>query len=709
MSLDSRGHSHIQYMTSVEPVSPLESSDTTPIQDPLHESIRASGHENNLAPVTSLDSFITPRNSQNYSESDALPTSLVRRLPNHYYVSSDHPRNDNLQRPLPTVPGNLDISYPTSDSCEPIIPSVSHDIKLSPRSHIFTSWWWWWEIFAIILSITSMILIALLLSRINGIPLESWGLPIAPHSLIAILTTVGKTALLVPAASCISQLKWRHFIRRPRKLIDLQHFDDASRGPWGSTLFVWHLAFRARLLVALGFSLVTVLSLGIDPSAQQILGFPVRESPLNNASVMLGTANLYYSKGFLENTGTSRGTWQPNSDLLAIQSSIVNGATGSVFQPYFNCPAPASRCVWDTFTTFGMCTKFWNASGEAVPHCSPLDPAGTMNCTYSLPGIDVVDDEDNTMVMQWNSESTGGAGPSTMVFQSQFSSSGIDASRTHIGSLLAVKALGNGYPTIETNATGVSGLSPPPTEVYYATFDWCAKKFQGVSASQKHIDPSPITSEGLTFVDTVELGDQGNLMGTNYYTYEANVTHSNFSVSTMALDYLPKYLGTLLTTTVYHNIYRPDNGPTDDLLAVGFALMNSNLSHVVSDIAETLTNQIRSNDPGDNYNATTTAGKAFFDEPYIEVQWAYLVLPLIVTLLTAVLLVVTIIVTDKQPLLKHSSMALLVNRLHGWADEELDVNGPQTQEKLDELAEVMVAGLEDDENGRMRLVRKKLE
>ncbi|TGJ88676.1 hypothetical protein E0Z10_g102 [Xylaria hypoxylon] len=542
-----------------------------------------------------------------------------------------------------------------------------------------------------------MSLIALLLSKVDGTPLEAWGLPIVPQSLIAILTTAGKTALLVPAASCISQLKWRHFAKRPRKLIDIQLFDDASRGPWGSTLLFCHLAFRARLLVALGFALVTVLALGIDPSAQQILTFPVRESPLGNVSVVLGTADMYYSKGFLENTDASQeGTWRPNSDLLAIQSSIVNGATGSVFQPYFNCPGPASRCTWDIFTTLGVCAEFKNASKEAVAHCTPENNAGTMNCTYTVPGMDVADDDEKgTMVMQWNGEGTGGAGPSTMLFQSQFSSSDRYPRLSHIGSFLAVKAAagGHGYPLIERNATGGYKVSPPYTEVYYATFDWCAKRFQNVTASQKRLNPGSMTSEGLTWADVVSIGDEGNLMGNNYYTYTSNVTGSAFNVSEMPISFLP----------------RPDILPTEELLAVGFALMNSNLSHVVLNIADTLTNQIRSNNPGDNYNATVTTGSAFFDEPYIEVRWVYLTLPFSVTLFSAALLAITIIITDKQPLLKHSSMALLIHRLQGWEDEELDVDGPQTQEKLDHLAGTMVARLEDNENGRMRLVRKSLD
>ncbi|KAI1749371.1 hypothetical protein F4782DRAFT_542235 [Xylaria castorea] len=674
MSLDSRRLGHVRDVANAEPVSPLGFPDDPSAQGP---NVVVSRDEDALPHALPVDSFMTLEDSQNTRQSGAELASPARYLPNHHYISSGHSLGPNLRTPSPSVPENSDNSYPILESSEPIRSKAAQNSVSSPRSHRSpsSSWWWWWEILAMILSLASMGLLAFLLSKINGIPLAAWDLPIVPQSLIAILTTAGKTALLVPVASCISQLKWHHFAEKPRKLISFQLFDDASRGPWGSTLLVWHLAFRARLLVALGFALVTVLALGIDPSAQQIIKLPVKESPLKNVSVVLGTADFYYSKGLLENTDASEGTWQANSDLLALQSSIINGATGSVFQPYFDY----------TFTTFGVCAEFKDVSKDAVAHCSG-DDSSALNCTYSVPGIDdlPLDGHGNMMVMQWNTEPMGGA----------------------VGSFLAVKAIGDGYPLYGQNATGATVLLPPPTEVYYATFEWCAKTYHNVSASQKHLNQGTMTSQELTFAHRVEIGDVGNLIGTIYLTYISNATGTTFNLTNMAHAVLPNYLSSLLTTTVYHNVYRPDIGPDTDLLAIGFALMNSNLSHVVSDIAETLTNQIRSNNPGDNYNATTTTGEAFFNEPYIEVGWVYLTLPFSVTLFSAILLAITTVITAKQPLLKHSSVALLVNRLQGWDDEELDVDGPQTQEKLDRLAETMVARLEEDQNGRRRLVRK---
>ncbi|KAK6077459.1 hypothetical protein SCUP515_04987 [Seiridium cupressi] len=136
------------------------------------------------------------------------------------------------------------------------------------------TWWWWWEVTAMILSIACMSAFMVLLTKMNNIPLQSWWLPIQPNSVIAILTTVGKAALMVPAAACISQLKWRHFLLQPRTLADLQLFDEASRGPWGSALLLCRLCSSPQVFVALGFAFVITFAFGIDAAAQQVLITP---------------------------------------------------------------------------------------------------------------------------------------------------------------------------------------------------------------------------------------------------------------------------------------------------------------------------------------------------------------------------------------------------------------------------------------------------
>jgi len=50
-------------------------------------------------------------------------------------------------------------------------------------------------------------------------------------------------------------------------------------------------------IIGWALALVTVVSLGIGPSSQQVLDFPSRESVLRNATVTLGRADSFRSKG----------------------------------------------------------------------------------------------------------------------------------------------------------------------------------------------------------------------------------------------------------------------------------------------------------------------------------------------------------------------------------------------------------------------------
>jgi Protein of unknown function (DUF3176) len=114
-----------------------------------------------------------------------------------------------------------------------------------------------------------LVLIVLILSIVNNKPLASWEYSIRPNSLIAVLTTIGKTAMMVIVASCVSQLKWSHF-RRPNDLSDMQLYDDASRGPWGAFMMLLRPSSWIRDGLAGLSAIITIMALAIEPMAQQI-------------------------------------------------------------------------------------------------------------------------------------------------------------------------------------------------------------------------------------------------------------------------------------------------------------------------------------------------------------------------------------------------------------------------------------------------------
>jgi hypothetical protein len=160
---------------------------------------------------------------------------------------------------------------------------------------IWPQFLWWWEIGGLSVSIICCSLLILFLARIDQMSVELWSLWIQPNTAIAILATFTKASLLVPVASCISQLKWWLFRKEQRPLGHLDLMDDASRGPWGAITLLFKLP-RSSITISL-LALITIINLGVEPSAQQVLETSIRHSKLTNASAEVGIATAYESKG----------------------------------------------------------------------------------------------------------------------------------------------------------------------------------------------------------------------------------------------------------------------------------------------------------------------------------------------------------------------------------------------------------------------------
>lgn len=212
-------------------------------------------------------------------------------------VQNNSPSNSSIFQPLTNAGSYVRANSPAPTSRKPVAQPKSKGNTIS--------WWWWWEIGGVLLSIICMGLILGVLLKANNLALADWPLWIQPNSLISVFTTVGKSAMMVPIASCISQLKWRYFERRANRLSHLQVLDEASRGPWGSLMALFNL--RAKALMVSALAIVSLVALGFEPSAQQILDFPTRGTKLTNTSASIGVASAYESKGYVEDTDGSTG------------------------------------------------------------------------------------------------------------------------------------------------------------------------------------------------------------------------------------------------------------------------------------------------------------------------------------------------------------------------------------------------------------------
>lgn len=143
-----------------------------------------------------------------------------------------------------------------------------------------------------LLSIACEVAIITVLACMNHKPLSRWKSKVSLNATISIFSTIAKSAMLVPVAECISQLKWTHFETR-RRLNDLEVFDKSSRGPLGSLDFLQAIGFRSPL-ASLG-ALIVFVALAIDPFTQQILSFPIIDVQLDNGRAAFNICDSYMS------------------------------------------------------------------------------------------------------------------------------------------------------------------------------------------------------------------------------------------------------------------------------------------------------------------------------------------------------------------------------------------------------------------------------
>ncbi|KAJ4261736.1 hypothetical protein NW757_000008 [Fusarium falciforme] len=210
--------------------------------------------------------------------------------------------------------------------------------------------------------------------------------------------------------------------------------------------------------------------------------------------------------------------------------------------------------------------------------------------------------------------------------------------------------------------------------------------YKGVSADPSGPDSGSVDDKLLQFASNEFEG------GRWFLKFTTPDGQENYTITRDLEEYLPMYLGQVLTVELEQQMAhgvasRPDLSRA--LKSPGFLSTETDVEKLMNNLADTLTNQLRTNDNGDNRNATTVNGTAFINEPVIMVRWEWFILPLMEVFFTVVLLFWVIVINRDGPLLKTSIMAYLIYPLRGWREEEMSVAGRQTKEKLGRLAEVM--------------------
>lgn len=106
--------------------------------------------------------------------------------------------------------------------------------KASKKTVLSSHETWTFEILALLIALGAVAAIVGVVAHYNGRALPDWPHDITLNALIALLATFANATISVCLSSGISQAKWIRFKKSMAPLSDIEKFDDASRGSWGS-------------------------------------------------------------------------------------------------------------------------------------------------------------------------------------------------------------------------------------------------------------------------------------------------------------------------------------------------------------------------------------------------------------------------------------------------------------------------------------------
>ncbi|PGH07831.1 hypothetical protein GX51_01541 [Blastomyces parvus] len=553
-----------------------------------------------------------------------------------------------LHKPSPEVGGNWD-KGPNASSEEISDHATTHHDQSSRNWYSrFVIDWWLWEIGACVTSLLALGTTVALLAVYSGKPEPELPKYITLNAIISILTNVVKLSLTAAVTAAISQLKWV-WLKDMRPLQDLQIFDDASRGLEGSLYILFHL--RGRHLVCLG-ALITIVAMALEPFMQQLVVYPVglvyRED--GNALVLRtdnvtylaqGMLLIYYQAGSMD-FGVTRG----------IMNALYNRDSAPELEPF----CPTGNCTWPVFHSIGVCSRCVDMADKVKMEgaCTPGDLLMAKNCTISLQhGIPIVN---------------------------PYEGAGVAAS--HIAWLLNYIPHGDyltaaGSPQIDGNFAGIhnplialgwleidySSLTntTPIARAMECMFTYCLERYNvSVKAGVSTIKTEPVHLASMDQQSgwnvTAPLLPEKDKEKITTFVVDDNAGHSVWK------NLILELVGNASTWDVSTEYFVPSN----TFVSVAGTIETDAKVHLLETIARSITYTLLQ--PSNQ----TVAGLTGIPRPFVEVRWAWVILPAIVVFTTILFLCLAMLWSKRHnvPVWKSSYLALLYHGLEPPVDDK---------------------------------------
>ncbi|KAI6715025.1 hypothetical protein JHW43_002391 [Diplocarpon mali] len=514
---------------------------------------------------------------------------------------------------------------------------------------------WSYELVASLIAVATLAGLVITLARFDGRQYRQWKWMFTLNGIVAILSTVCHTAIMVPLGSAISQAAWLYYLPADPnrlKLRDLDHFEtfnDASRGVFGSVRLLWQV--RGRNFVALG-AVLTVLALAFDTCTQQVVS-------LQGKSIAGGSSPLHVAgevpRSTYEGDYDHGSTFSDYIPTLSTRAAIYNGILAREIEP-LPVPCSTGNCTWPIVPSLAVC-------GECSPstfrtacnatHCNHTMPTGTV---FAVPSVL----RTQNPLFQVTAYSAGGA---------RYNSSAPD--RAYVGLFDAIGVpWGEIFPDNASIAATECGL-------------WiCA---QAYNISHRNGVQTHVTLANWSTMNPASAGPRGAssaaVVGNRTLAaLPASMNPApgqNFSISGLSILSASKGLQALDGTVAGGSGTKSYS--TDFIQSIWNNTGGAGLDPWVKRLALSMTNNLRATAPAPALaaNASFYAGTAYHTQYFFAIRWEWLTLPILVVLASLLFLLASIVRSARSgvEVVKGSPLALLFSDIDRSIKERLAMTG----------------------------------
>ncbi|KAI1310670.1 hypothetical protein F5Y03DRAFT_403049 [Xylaria venustula] len=501
---------------------------------------------------------------------------------------------------------------------------------------------WKGEIITLIISIFLEATLIGILVSLNGKPyFENWRAPLSINTVVSILTTLSKAALMHSVGSAISQIKWVDYQAVPQKLGDFEIYDECSRGPEGAIKALFRLP---RSILVLG-ALATVLGLGFGPFTQQLVQLQEVEIKSLNESLKIDFAVDYNTFPWQSTFNTLTKTNVASRDP-GIRSAIMRGVFGIGSSPEWTCPGV---CAWEsTYQSIGFISSCENVTQATAKtkRCSKF--GSKITCNMTTPGG-----------VTLSTNHVRGVSTTLLDLNTTWS---LDFLNTTPGAVVSSDLVKIGV----FRATGRQDLAYNDAEIIGENVTECTlslimHQFEGIWANGTSntfglITPFSLGPGYWTNTQNFSGAPQGNALNSAFfYNTTAKGQHLPVTVTICQQDLinmLEFFDSSSFRSHMVSGVTSTENG-------AGVALLNADISTIMRFMADGMSQYVRA---GTN-NRKPASGFQISKVIFVNILWQWMTLPLVVYFL-AIIFILSVMWKNhlgRIPLWRSSALALILH------------------------------------------------